>query len=268
MLSERKWSGSMNEVKDPGICIAENLCHIHDRIRAACERSGRSAEDVTVIAVSKLKPFSDILEACAAGAVQFGENYVQELMQKIEQNEQLDEPRPLHWHMIGHLQKNKVKYLIGNTELIHSVDSVSLAEQIEKEAAKKEQTVRILLEVNMAREESKWGFEPENVFRAAKEITAFPHVSVLGLMTSAPITDDPETNRVYFRGLNVLAQELAAKKLLSVTDPDFRCPVLSMGMTGDFEVAVEEGATMVRVGTAIFGKRDYKDGGITAGKEY
>ena len=254
----------MHDEKGPDLCIAENLCRVRGRVRAACERSGRSPEEVTVIAVSKTKPFSDIIDACAAGAVHFGENYVQELMQKIEENGHLDEPRPIRWHMIGHLQKNKVKYLIGNTALIHSVDSVPLAEQIEKEAAKREQAVRILLEVNIAREESKWGFDPDNVLQAAKEIAAFPHVRVLGLMTSAPITEDPETNRGYFHGLNALAQELAAKKLISAGDPDFRCPVLSMGMTGDFEVAVEEGATMVRVGTAIFGKRDYKDGGIKA----
>ena len=251
----------MNNEKDTNPCIAENLCRVRNMVRAACERSGRSAEEVTVIAVSKTKPFSDITEACAAGATHFGENYVQELMQKMDQNAHLDEPRPIQWHMIGHLQKNKVKYLIGNVALIHSVDSVSLAEQIEKEAAKKEQTVRILLEVNIAREESKWGFEPDHVLQAAKEINAFPHVRVLGLMTSAPITEDPETNRVYFRDLNVLAQKLASEKLISTTDPDFHCPVLSMGMTGDFEVAVEEGATMVRVGTAIFGKRDYQTEG-------
>lgn len=251
----------MNEEKDIRDSITENLCNVRGRIRAACERSGRKAEEVTLIAVSKTKPFSDITAACAAGANHFGENYVQELMQKIEQNESLDAPGPIRWHMIGHLQKNKVKYLIGRTALIHSVDSVSLAEQIEKEAAKRETTVRILLEVNIAREESKWGFDPDEVLQAAKEITAFPHIRVLGLMTSAPITEDPETNRVYFRDLNALAQALAAKKLIPDNDPDFRCPVLSMGMTGDFEVAVEEGATMVRVGTAIFGGRNYQNGG-------
>ena len=253
----------MNDEKDPDLCIAENLCHVRSRIKAACERSGRNPEEVTLIAVSKTKPFSDIIAACMAGATDFGENYVQELMQKIEQNENLDEPKPIQWHMIGHLQKNKVKYLIGHTALIHSVDSVSLAEQIEKEAAKREKTVRILLEVNIAREESKWGFDPDEVLQAAEDITAFSHVRVLGLMTSAPITEDPETNRAYFRDLNVLAKELAAKNLISITDPDFHCPVLSMGMTGDFEVAVEEGATMVRVGTAIFGRRNYNDGGRT-----
>ena len=253
--------GKDSSVLPPIEDIAKNLCLVRSRIHAACERSGRSPEEVSIIAVSKTKPFSDIIEACKAGAAHFGENYVQELMRKIEQNKNLDEPLSIQWHMIGHLQKNKVKYLIGHTALIHSVDSVSLAEQIEKEAAKTDQTVRILLEVNIAREESKWGFDPDSVLQAAENITAFSHIRVLGLMTSAPLTENPETNRVYFHSLNVLAQELAAKKLLSINDPDFRCPVLSMGMTGDFEVAVEEGATMVRVGTAIFGKRDDKNGG-------
>ena len=251
----------MNEDREAGFSIADNLDRVRGRIKAACERAGRRPEDVTLIAVSKMKPFSDIVDACASGATDFGENYVQELMQKIEQNNSPDEGKPIRWHMIGHLQKNKVKYLIGHTALIHSVDSVPLAEQIEKEAAKRDRVMRILLEVNIAGEESKWGFDPGSVSRAAEEISAFPHIRLLGLMTSAPITEDPETNRVYFRGLNALAQELAAKNLLSVTDPDFRGPVLSMGMTGDFEVAVEEGATMVRVGTAIFGKRNYSDGG-------
>ena len=245
----------MKDDKELGLAVAENLRDVRERIRAACERARRSPDAVTLIAVSKLKPFSDILYAWNAGAVDFGENYVQELTQKMELNQNLDPPRPIRWHMIGHLQRNKVKYLIGKTSLIHSVDSVSLAEQVEKEAAKREQTVRILLEVNMAGEDSKWGFVPDGVLRAAQEIAAFPHVRALGLMTSAPITDDPETNRIYFRGMNTLARELAEKELLAANDPEFRCPVLSMGMTGDFEVAVEEGATMVRVGTAIFGKR-------------
>lgn len=251
----------MSEDREVGFSIADNLDRVRSRIKAACERTGRNPEDVTLIAVSKMKPFSDIVDACASGATDFGENYVQELMQKIEQNNSLDDGKPIRWHMIGHLQKNKVKYLIGHTALIHSVDSVSLAEQIEKEAAKRNRMMRILLEVNIAREESKWGFDPDNVSQAAQEISAFSHIRLLGLMTSAPITEDPETNRVFFRGLNAIAQELVAKKLLSVTDPDFHGPVLSMGMTGDFEVAVEEGATMVRVGTAIFGKRNYSDGG-------
>ena len=251
----------MNDEREVRFSIADNLQRVRDRIQAACERSGRRPEDVTLIAVSKMKPFSDIIDACESGVTDFGENYVQELMQKIEQNRRHDE-KPIQWHMIGHLQKNKVKYLIGHTALIHSVDSVSLAEQIEKEAAKRNQVTRILLEVNIAGEESKWGFDPDSVLQAAQEISRLSHVRVPGLMTSAPFTEDPESNRAFFRGLNALAHELAAKKLLSVTEPDFRCPVLSMGMTGDFEVAVEEGATMVRVGTAIFGKRNYPDQGM------
>lgn len=241
--------------RNNGNSIAENLREVQNRLREACRRSGRDPGDVILVAVSKTKPFEDILEAAAAGAVHFGENYVQELTQKIGLYEQEGEAKPVQWHMIGHLQKNKVKYLVGQTALIHSVDTVSLAQQIEKEAAKKDQTVRILLEVNVAREESKWGFDPDQVLQAARDISAFPHVRMLGLMTSAPITDNPETNRPYFRRLRTLSQELAAGHLIPADDPEFICPVLSMGMTGDFEVAVEEGATLVRVGTAIFGKR-------------
>ena len=264
MPCERKRSSSMNDERAAGFSISDHLDQVRGRIQAACERAGRSPEDVTLIAVSKLKPFSDITCAFEAGVADFGENYVQELMQKVEMSSGLQDGGSIRWHMIGHLQKNKVKYLIGHTRLIHSVDSVSLAGQIEKEAAKRDQVTRILLEVNIAGEESKWGFDPDSVVQAAREISAYSHVRLLGLMTSAPMTENPESNRVYFRGLNALAHELAAQGLLFAADPDFRVPVLSMGMTGDFEVAVEEGATMVRVGTAIFGKRDYQNGGIQA----
>ncbi|MBQ6399402.1 MAG: YggS family pyridoxal phosphate-dependent enzyme [Clostridia bacterium] len=245
----------------PASEIAGQLSRVRSRIRAACERSGRREAEVSLIAVSKLKPFADIAEAGAAGVEDFGENYVQELTGKIAENAALPDPLRIRWHMIGHLQKNKVKYLIGRTALIHSVDSVPLAAQIEKEAAKQDRTERILLEVNVAGEESKWGFSPASVRQAAREVLPFPHVRVLGLMTSAPLTDDPETNRPYFRALASLARELAAEGLLAPEDSLFRVPVLSMGMTGDFEVAVEEGATMVRVGTAIFGKREPQNGG-------
>ena len=246
----------MKDGENPEGSIAERISAVRARIRAACERSGRNPEDVTLIAVSKLKPFRDILEARAAGMTDFGENYVQELTGKIDEWERSGESGPIRWHMIGHLQRNKVKYLIGQAAMIHSVDTVALAGQIEREAAKKDQTVRILLEVNIAGEESKWGFDPDQVAAAAREISAFPHVRTLGLMTSAPLTEDPETNRVHFRNLNALARELASEKLITVNDPEFPGPALSMGMTGDFEVAVEEGATLVRVGTAIFGKRE------------
>ena len=250
----------MTDVR-PDPCIAENLARVRARIDAACARAGRDPRDVTLVAVSKTKPFADILAASACGAADFGENYVQELTQKIEAYEGLADPAPVRWHMIGHLQKNKVKYLIGRTALIHSVDSVPLAAQIEKEAAKKDAVERILLEVNIAGEESKWGFDPAGAEEAARAIRAFPHVRVLGLMTSAPYTEDPETNRIHFRHLAALAREMAERGLFASDDPACRVPVLSMGMSGDFEVAVEEGATMVRVGTAVFGKRDYQDGG-------
>ena len=230
--------------------IISNLEEVEANIREACERAGRAREEVTLIAVSKTKPGEMIMEAYEAGMRHFGENKPQEMRDKCAVL-----PADIHWHMIGNLQRNKVKYVVGHACLIHSVDSVSLAEQIEKESAKQNQVTRILLEVNIAGEESKWGFDPENVRQAAREISSLPHVRVLGLMTSAPMTENPETNRIYFRGLNRLAQALAGEGLLSAEDPDYRTPVLSMGMTGDFEVAVEEGATMVRVGTAIFGKR-------------
>lgn len=246
----------MNDDRETASGIDDRLRFVRGRIEAACERSGRRPEEVTLIAVSKTRPFSDVMDAWEAGVVHFGENYVQEMTRKMELAENGGKAGSVQWHMIGHLQKNKVKYLIGRTALIHSVDSVSLAEQIEKEAEKRDQTVRILLEVNVAREESKWGFDLTSVFQAAREISALPRVRVLGLMTSAPCTEEPETNRLFFRQLNACARELAAAGLLASSDPDFHVPVLSMGMSGDYEVAVEEGATMVRVGTLIFGKRD------------
>ncbi len=251
----------MQEERAPDFSIGDNITRVRERIRAACERRGRDPAEVTLIAVSKLKPFDDIREACAMGVTHFGENYVQELTRKMEENAGLAAPLPIAWHMIGHLQKNKVKYLIGRTALIHSVDTAALAEQIEKEAAKKNETVRILLEVNIAREESKWGFDPAEVPRAAEAVNALPHIRLCGLMTSAPLTDNPESNRGYFRSLKELAGELAERKLLRLRESGFQSPVLSMGMTGDFETAVEEGATMIRVGTAVFGKRDDQNGG-------
>ncbi len=248
--------------------IYNNIIDVKKRIGAACGRAGRDSKEVTLIAVSKLKPFEDILKAKEAGVADYGENYVQELTEKITRYDELkgvsenqdsadsDSEAHISWHMIGHLQRNKVKYIIGKTALIHSVDSVSLAKEIEKESAKKNVITKILLEVNVAGEESKWGFTEESVKEAAAEMAAFSHVKILGLMTSAPITEDPESNRLYFRKLNALAHKLLNEGLIAGDDPSFTCPVLSMGMTGDFEVAVEEGATMVRVGTAIFGSRN------------
>ncbi len=212
---------------------------------------------MTLVAVSKTKPWSAVAEAWHAGARDFGENYVQELTQKCISHAEAAEEMPLRWHMIGHLQKNKVKYLIGQVALIHSVDSIPLAEQIEKEAAKKKSDVNILLEVNVSREESKWGFEAADVIPAAEAIRGLPHLRLLGLMTSAPFTEDPESNRKYFRALANLARELDARGLIAEAPEGIRTPALSMGMSCDYQVAVEEGATLVRVGTDIFGARNY-----------
>ncbi|MDO4261586.1 MAG: YggS family pyridoxal phosphate-dependent enzyme [Eubacteriales bacterium] len=227
--------------------VAENYRAVEERIRLACARSGRDPEDVTLIAVSKTKPVEMIREAMEAGARVFGENKVQELCDKYEQL-----PGDLHWHLIGHLQRNKVKYIVDKAELIHSVDSLRLAEEISREAVKKGVEVRILIEVNVAQEESKFGVTVEEAPELVRQIAVLPQVHVEGLMTIAPYVDDPEENRPIFRALKKLAVDIKTKNIDNV-----HMDVLSMGMTGDYEVAVEEGATLVRVGTGIFGERNY-----------
>mgnify|MGYP000279956865 FL=1 len=225
--------------------IKENLDQVRETINAACIRAGRRPEEVTLIAVSKTKPVPMLEEAYAAGTRDFGENKVQEILAKKPEL-----PQDIRWHMIGHLQRNKVSQVIGNAVMIHSVDSLRLARQIEAEAAKKEVDVDILLEVNVAREESKYGFMLEEVEDAVMAIKDFPHVHIKGLMTIAPFVDNPEENRGIFKKLYEFAVDIGKKNIDNVT-----MGVLSMGMTGDYEVAVEEGATMVRVGTGIFGIR-------------
>lgn len=225
--------------------IKENLDQVRKTINAACIRAGRRPEEVTLIAVSKTKPVPMLEEAYAAGTRDFGENKVQEILAKKPEL-----PQDIRWHMIGHLQRNKVSQVIGNAVMIHSVDSLRLARQIEAEAAKKEVDVDILLEVNVAREESKYGFMLEEVEDAVMAIKDFPHVHIKGLMTIAPFVDNPEENRGIFKKLFEFAVDIGRKNIDNVT-----MDVLSMGMTGDYEVAVEEGATMVRVGTGIFGIR-------------
>jgi pyridoxal phosphate enzyme (YggS family) len=228
--------------------LKQNLKDVKERIADACARAGRDPEEVTLVAVSKTKPLDDIRVIFSQGQTAFGENYVQEFCEKYDElGDTVD------WHMIGHLQRNKVKYIIGKTKLIHSVDSLRLADQIEKEAAKKDVTADILMEVNIAKEESKWGFTEEEAPEAAKAIAEHPHIRLHGLMTSAPITDDPENDRKYFRMLRELAEKIDAEHI-----PGVEMNELSMGMTQDFETAIEEGATIVRVGTAIFGARNYK----------
>lgn len=227
--------------------IKENLISVENEIREACLRAGRRREDVTLIAVSKTKPVSDLEEAYALGVRVFGENKVQELADKYEVL-----PKDIEWHMIGHLQRNKVKYIIDKVALIHSVDSLRLAETIEKEAAKRNITVNILIEVNVAREESKFGLMPEELEEFIAKISDFSHIRVKGLMTIAPFVADSEENRVIFQRLHKLSVDIETKNVDNIT-----MRVLSMGMTNDYAVAIEEGATMVRVGTGIFGVRDY-----------
>ena len=225
--------------------ISENLSQVRERMAAACERAGREPGEVTLIAVSKTKPVSMLMEAYDAGTRVFGENKVQEILEKLPQM-----PEDCVFHMIGHLQTNKVHQVVGKVSMIHSVDSLRLAEKIEKETEKKGIVSDILLEVNAAREESKFGFFLEETEEAVKAIAAFPHVRVKGLMTIAPNVENAEDNRKVFQDLYQLYVDIKSKNIDNGT-----MSVLSMGMTGDYEVAIEEGATMIRVGTGIFGSR-------------
>lgn len=227
--------------------IKENLTMVQENIRAACKRAGRKETEVTLIAVSKTKPLSMIEEAYAAGMREFGENKPQEMRDKAKAFSE-----PVHWHMIGSLQSNKIKYVTGTACMIHSVDSVSLAAAIEKEAAKKELVMDILLEVNVAEEASKHGFSISEVLPAVQNISKMSHLQIRGLMTVAPYTENAEENRIYFRKMKELLVDINAKNIDNVYMDS-----LSMGMSSDYEVAIEEGATMVRIGTGIFGERDY-----------
>lgn len=227
--------------------LKEQLKEVEEKIQAACDRAGRSRDEVTLIAVSKTKPVEVLEEAYDLGVRVFGENKVQELTDKYEVL-----PDDIHWHMIGHLQTNKVKYIVDKVDLIHSVDSLKLAETIEKEAAKKNITASILVEVNVAEEESKFGLQVDQVIPFIEKVASFPHIKVCGLMTIAPFVENPEENRPIFANLHKLSVDIEKKNIDNVN-----VSILSMGMTNDYEVAIEEGATMVRVGTGIFGARNY-----------
>ena len=227
--------------------ITENLEQVRKNIDEACRMAGRDPKEVTLIAVSKTKPVSMLKEAYDAGARCFGENQVQEIMDKHPQL-----PEDIQWHMIGHLQRNKVKYIVDKVSMIHSVDSLRLAQTIEQEAAKHNVCVPVLLEVNVAQEESKFGLKMDEVLPLIETIADFPHIKVQGLMTIAPYVENAEDNRDFFRQLKKLSVDIEAKNINNVS-----MSVLSMGMTGDYQVAVQEGATMVRVGTGIFGERNY-----------
>ncbi len=228
--------------------LIENLEQVEKNIAAACGRANRKREEITLIAVSKTKPVSMLETIYKAGIREFGENKVQELCEKYEVM-----PSDIHWHMIGHLQRNKVKQVVDKACLIHSVDSVRLAEQIETEASKINRVVPVLIEVNAAQEESKYGLVIAEVEEFVRKIAAFPHISIKGLMTIAPFVENPEDNRIHFRNLKQLSVDINRKNIDNVS-----MDILSMGMTNDYEIAIEEGATHVRVGTGIFGERIYQ----------
>ncbi|MBR1635463.1 MAG: YggS family pyridoxal phosphate-dependent enzyme [Lachnospiraceae bacterium] len=227
--------------------LKEALEQVQQNIRKACERAGRDPSEVTLIAVSKTKPNEVLQEAYDAGVRVFGENKVQELVGKMDSL-----PDDIQWHMIGHLQRNKVKYIAGRVALIHSVDSFRLAEEINIQAKKRGIIIPILVEVNIGEESSKFGVRAEDTIELVRQIAELDGVSIKGLMTIAPYVVDSEENRPLFHKIKELAIDIHNENIDNVS-----MGILSMGMTNDYEVAVEEGATMVRVGTGIFGERSY-----------
>lgn len=232
--------------------LKENLNVVETKIAEACKKAGRDRSEVTLIAVSKTKPIEMLDEVYQENIRDFGENKVQELCDKMDKM-----PSDIRWHMIGHLQRNKVKYIVDRVALIHSVDTYRLAEEINIQAKKKQITVPILVEVNIANEASKFGISAEDAILLVEEISQLENVRIKGLMTIAPYVENAEENRLYFRKIKQLSVDIINKNIDNVS-----MEILSMGMTGDYAVAIEEGATMVRVGTGIFGERNYKKSNV------
>ena len=230
--------------------IRDNIASVRRQIDAAAERAGRDPSRIKLIAVSKTMPADAVYEAYGEGLTAFGENYAQELAAKMH-SELLAGLPNIEWHMIGHMQTNKVKTIVGKTALIHSLDSIRVAEVIQKQAEKISVTADALLEINIAGEMNKFGFSPDEAHDAIEAVSAFGNIRILGLMASAPYTQNPEENRVYFRQMNDLYLDIGNKRI-----DNTRMSILSMGMSGDFEIAVEEGSTMLRIGTRIFGRRE------------
>lgn len=229
--------------------IKNQLKEIRTQIKEAAQRANRQEEEITLIAVSKTYPAQAIEKAIEEGCMDFGENQVQELMKKIDSIKE-----PVNWHLIGHLQTNKVKYVVGKVDLIHSMDSLKLAEEIQKQSAKRGVITRVLVEVNVANEATKYGFKTHEVVEVMKFLNTLSHVKVEGLMTVAPFVENPEENRPIFRKLCDLSVDIQKQNLDNISTS-----ILSMGMSNDYQIAIEEGATMVRVGTAIFGNREYSE---------
>ncbi|MBP8691772.1 MAG: YggS family pyridoxal phosphate-dependent enzyme [Sedimentibacter sp.] len=230
--------------------IKENIDDIVKRIEVTCKKAGRNPNDITLIAVSKTVESPKVREALEAGIDNLGENRVQELIKKYEDLKDTD----IKWHMIGHLQKNKVKYIIDKTVLIHSVDSLSLAEEIDKRAKNRGLVANVLIELNIGEEESKFGIKEENIYDFIKSLENFENIRVLGLMTVAPFCENPEDVRWVFKKMKDIYDKISTMNLKNA-----EMKYLSMGMTNDFEVAIEEGSNMIRIGTAIFGARKYKE---------
>ena len=227
--------------------ISDNLCHIRGRITAAALAAGRDPSEIRLVAVSKTQAAAAVSEAARAGQGLFGENYVQEFTAKAAHVTE-----PVEWHFIGSLQSNKVRQLVGLVTLIHSVDRLSLAQEISRQWGKAGKSCDILLEVNIAGETSKGGTTAEALLSLTREVATLPHLRIRGLMTMPPFYDDPDAARPYFRRLRELAGVISSSRI-----PGVAMTELSMGMSGDFEAAIEEGATLVRVGTALFGRREH-----------
>lgn len=225
--------------------IGRNIDTVRQRIATAARKSGRSADDITLVAVTKTVGPEKIMEAVSYGLTEFGENRVQELTQKYDILANM-----CNWHLIGHLQTNKVKYIIDKVKLIHSLDSFRLADEIQKQAFKAGRVVDVLVQINISGEESKFGIAPQHVEEFLREIACKPNIKVKGLMTIAPLVENPEEVRCYFKEMKKIFIDIKRKSIDNIC-----MDYLSMGMSNDFEVAIQEGSNMVRIGSAIFGKR-------------
>jgi len=229
--------------------IYQNVEHIRERTRIACLKAGRDPAAVTLLAVSKTFPATAVKKAVDAGVLDIGENYVQEMLKKREDLQDSS----IRWHFIGHLQSNKVKSLSDWVFLIHAVDNATLAGEINKRGVQFGRFVDILVEVNTTDESSKFGVHPQETVKFIQSLSSLDHIKIKGLMTIGPFLPDPEGSRPMFRQLRMLKEEISLLNL-----PNVEMEHLSMGMTGDFEVAIDEGATIIRIGTAIFGSRTKK----------
>jgi len=232
------------------LSIKENIDSIMKKIDTACKKTGRNPKDITLLAVSKTVESDRAKEAVEAGIKNLGENKVQELVKKYEELKNIN----VKWHMIGHLQKNKVKYIIDKNILIHSVESLSLAEEINKRARNSNLTADVLIELNIGEEESKFGINEDNVYDFIRSMEQFENIRVLGLMTVAPFCENPEDVRWVFKTMKNIYSKISIMNLRNT-----EMKYLSMGMTNDFEIAIEEGSNIIRIGTAIFGARKYKE---------